>query len=174
MIKKLKRLPSSLREKKRYIAFRVASDEAASKDEVAKGILREVNSFLGELSTARLKLRVLEFEEQERQGFLVCSSKEAGRVKACLCLVSQLNGKKARIDVLGTSGTVRALKTKFLNKKIEVKEETKLARFAGKDIKIVRKHNSCVDAQTSDQELLKRLRGLNLKFIGLMESDLEI
>ncbi len=173
MIKRLKRLPSSLREKRRYIAFRVWSDEAVAKDELIKGVLREVSSFLGERESARLNFRILDFDEASKQGFLVCSNRGVGRVKACLCLVNQLNGKRVRIDILGMSGTVRALKTKFLNKKIEVKEETKLAKFAGKDIKVVREYNSYADALTSDEKLLKRLRDLKLKFIGLAKADLK-
>ena len=112
----IKRLPPSLREKKRYIGFQVYSHEPLTREEVVRGIWKEILSFFGEGIASELNFWVLNFDEDVQKGFLVCKHTEVGRVKAALTLVSKVNDKKVFIHPLGVSGTIKSLRRKFLNK----------------------------------------------------------
>ena len=112
----MKGLPSSLRSKKRYLAFMVYSDEPVARDEVIKAIWREALGFLGENTASELEMWVLDYDEDKKEGFLVCGHKQVGRMKAVLTLVSSLKDKRFLVHPLGVSGTVKALNRKFLNK----------------------------------------------------------
>ncbi len=113
----IKILPSSLREKKRYVAFRTCSEQPLKREEVVRAIWNEVLAFFGENAASEINLWVMNFEEASQKGFLVCSHREVGKVKAALALVSMVNGKKVFLQTLGVSGTIKALKRKFLNRK---------------------------------------------------------
>ncbi len=112
----MKGLPSSLRSKKRYLAFRVYSDEQVARDEVVRAVWREVLGFLGENIASELEVWVLDYDPELREGFLVCGHKQVGRMKAILALVNSYKDKRFSIHPLGVSGTVKALNRKFLNR----------------------------------------------------------
>ncbi|MFH1774806.1 MAG: Rpp14/Pop5 family protein [Methanobacteriota archaeon] len=113
----IKILPPSLREKKRYVAFRAYSEEPLKREEVIRAVWSETLAFFGENIASEINLWVLNFDEASQKGFLVCSHREVGKVKAALTLVSMVNGKKVFLQTLGVSGTIKALKRKFLNSK---------------------------------------------------------
>jgi ribonuclease P/MRP protein subunit POP5 len=176
----MKGLPSSLRPKKRYLAFRVVGDEAVSRDEVVRGIWREALSFLGEARSSELHLWVLNFDEERQEGFLVCGHRSVGEVRAVLTLIGELGGKRVVVKPLGVSGTIRALKRRFLNEEVSVEDDRETGefpagwtgRFMGKDIKVARVHKGCIDVRPSDEELSKRLREFRMRFVGLTDRDL--
>lgn len=112
----MKGLPPALRKKKRYVGFKVYSNEPIARDEVVRAMWRETVGFLGENVTSELDLWVLDYDETRQVGFLVCSHKQVDKVKACLTLVNSAKGKKLMVHVLGVSGTVKALNRKFLNR----------------------------------------------------------
>lgn len=113
----IKILPSSLREKKRYAAFRAYSEQPLKREEVVRAIWNEVLAFFGENAASEINLWVMNFDETSQKGFLVCGHREVRKVKAALTLVSMVNGKKVFLQTLGVSGTIKALKRKFLNRK---------------------------------------------------------
>lgn len=113
----IKILPPSLRERKRYVAFHVHSEAPLKREEVIRTVWNEVLDFLGESTASEVNLWVMSFDEASQKGFLACSHREVGKVKAVLALVSVVNGKKVFIQALGVSGTIKALKRKFLNRK---------------------------------------------------------
>jgi ribonuclease P/MRP protein subunit POP5 len=112
----MKGLPSSLRGKKRYLAFRVYSDEPVARNDVIRAVWRESIGFLGENTASELEMWVLDYDEDVQEGFLVCGHKQVGRMKAVLTLVNSHKDKRFSIHPLGVSGTVKALNRKFLNK----------------------------------------------------------
>jgi|TARA_B100002003_G_C14145507_1_gene550754 RNase P/RNase MRP subunit POP5 len=71
---------------------------------------------LGENIYSQLDLGILEYNEEKKEGFLVCSHKHVGTIKAILTLVSYLGDKQIIIHPLGISGTVKTLNRKFLNR----------------------------------------------------------
>ncbi|MFQ5975906.1 MAG: Rpp14/Pop5 family protein [Candidatus Hydrothermarchaeales archaeon] len=163
-------LHPTLRVKKRYIAFRVHSDAQVKREEVVGAIWHTVLGFLGEKAASELDLWIKDFDHQ--QGFLVCNRKKVGDVIGCLTLVNETSHKKASIEVLGVSGTLKALKRKFLNTYSKVNEIEKEIEIDGKEMTVVRKYNNFLDAVTEDNELKKRLSTLKMDYIGLTDDDL--
>jgi ribonuclease P/MRP protein subunit POP5 len=110
----MKPLPPTLRAKKRYVAFKVHSEEQVSKKDITNAILRETVSFYGELSASDFGLWIMDFDEETGACFLVCNHRYQGEMIACLTLIDIVEQKKASFQVLGASGTIKALKRKFL------------------------------------------------------------
>jgi ribonuclease P/MRP protein subunit POP5 len=112
----MKPVPPTLKDKKRYIAFRVYGETAITKREVIDAILDETLGFFGENNTSNFGLWVVEFDEEKKEGFLVCNHKYKGEVITALSLIDSVS-QRISIQVLGVSGTIKALKRKFLKDK---------------------------------------------------------
>ncbi|MEE9474090.1 MAG: Rpp14/Pop5 family protein [Candidatus Hydrothermarchaeaceae archaeon] len=166
----MKRLPPTLREKKRYVAFKVGSDEPIKKEEITRAVWIQALSLLGEIQTSSLGIRVLYYSESAQEGFLVCRNEDLWKVEAVLVLIGEINEKRVHVCVRGVSGTIKALKRKFLNKEPPIIEENKDDNLM--NLKIIRSYGDCLDALPNDKELLSRLKELKMRYIGLMKSDL--
>ncbi|MEE8401140.1 MAG: Rpp14/Pop5 family protein [Candidatus Hydrothermarchaeaceae archaeon] len=166
----MKSLPPTLREKKRYVAFKVECDEPVSKEEIIRAVWNRALSLLGEVSAGSLGLRVLDYDNGTREGFLVCRNKDSWKIIGTLVFIGEINGKKVHVYTKGVSGTIKALKRKFLNKGppiIEGKRDDSLM-----NLKIVRSYGDCIDALPKDRELLLRLKDMKMRYVGLMKNDL--
>ncbi len=169
---KIKALPPALRMRKRYIAFRVESDRSFTRDEVVRAIVSSALAMFGEAKVAEFNLFVLDFDEAEQQGFVVCSHRGVTEAIASLSLVSEISGERVHIRTLGVSGTVKALKRKFLNRKRHFINAESTVKFKGKEFVVVRESGDCCDALPCDEELIKRLKLRKMRFIGVTKSDL--
>lgn len=168
----MKRLPPTLREKKRYVAFEVLCDESLVKEDITREIWKHALSLLGEIQASSLGLWVLDYNSGTGEGFLVCRNEALWKIKAVLAFVGEINEKKVHICVKGVSGTIKALKRKFLNKGPSIIEEKKYNKLV--NLEIVRSYGECFDALPKDKELLSRLKDLKMKYIGLTTGDLEM
>ncbi|MEE9594879.1 MAG: Rpp14/Pop5 family protein [Candidatus Hydrothermarchaeales archaeon] len=167
---KIKRLPPTLRARKRYVAFAVECDEKLRRDEVVKLIWRSATGFFGEKAMARINLRVLDFKEDSQEGFLACHHKAVGDVKVALALVYNTDGRNVSILPLGVSGTLRALKRKFMGKRSKYEDEDGQVDIFG-GLKLARRRGGCIDAVPLSRELEERAKNLNVKYVGLVESE---
>lgn len=168
----MKRLPSSLREKKRYIALEVEGDEPVRREELVRGIWEEVIGLLGEAQASELNLWISDFDEKAQRGFVVCRHTGVGKLEAALATVGELGGRRVHLRVLGIAGTIKALKRKFLNRGMLLYGGERDASFMGKNIKVARVHNSCVEILPPGKEWVERAGELRLRYLGLMEKDL--
>jgi ribonuclease P/MRP protein subunit POP5 len=107
-------VPPTLRPNKRYIAFKVYLKGPIKTREAVDTILREVTGFFGENTASHFGLWLTEFDEEKKQGVLSCNRKYKGEVIAALTLISAVGSLEASFHVLGASGTIKALKRKFL------------------------------------------------------------
>ena len=169
---KIKALPPALRERKRYIAFCVESDCSFSRNEVVKAVVSSALAMFGEARVAEFNLFVLDFDEAGQEGFLVCSHRSVNEVIASLSLVGEISGERVHLRSLGTSGTVKALKRKFLNRRRHFIDSERTVKFKGKEFVVVRESGKKVDALPRDEELIERLKLQKMRFIGVTKSDL--
>lgn len=167
---KLKVLPSSLRDKKRYVAFKINCDEEVSREALITAISREGLNFLGENLFGDLNLWVMDYNEAKQEGFLVCRRDKLGEVKACLSLISEIDNRRASIRILGVSGTIKALKRKFLNE--EFVNEKGSIKVYGRKMRVIRRCGDLVDALPQDEDLNKRLKKMKMRYIGLTKEDI--
>ena len=169
---RIKALPPALRMRKRYIAFSVEGDRPFKREEVARAIMSSALAMFGEARVAEASLTVLDFDEAEQQGFVVCSHLSVTEAIASLSLVGEISGERVHLRPLGVSGTVKALKRKFLNRRRHLISAEGTVKFKGKEFAVVREIGECCDALPSDEELVSRLKLRKMRFIGLTKSDL--
>ncbi len=94
----------------RHILFE--TDGAFSEDEVKKGITAAALRFFGEYGISFLNLKLIEYDSNKKTGILQCERGKVDEVLGFLALITELNGKKARIITKRTSGTIKKLKEK--------------------------------------------------------------
>ena len=116
---KIKPLLTSLREKKRYLAFEILS-EAKIEDfnAVSNAIWAKSLEYLGELGCAKAGILVLpdKYDTIGQKGLLKVSNRSLNEVKAALCLIDSINGKRAIVRTTGVSGILRKAHEKYIAK----------------------------------------------------------
>ncbi|MBI5159191.1 ribonuclease P protein component 2 [Candidatus Micrarchaeota archaeon] len=104
-------LKPTLRENKRYVAFKASCEKGKLREEEAKrAVYSGLLGLLGELGIARTRARFLEFDEEKQTGIVQCERSGVEEVKAAIILISEANGGKARFEVVRTSGLIKKLK----------------------------------------------------------------
>ena len=114
VIKQLKILKPSLRERKRYISFKVISEEPISYPELESVFWETILEFLGEHGVSRTSVWLVKnlYREKEQIGVIRCNHTSVIPIIACLGLISRLGDKRVVIKVLKVSGTIKGLKLK--------------------------------------------------------------
>ena len=108
----MKQLLPSLRAKKHYLAFELISEEPASRSDIVKEVISSASSLLGDVTTSNCDIKVLGFEKGK--GIIQCSHTKVKETRASMAALTRINGKRATLHVLGTSGTVKGATEKFL------------------------------------------------------------
>ena len=108
----MKNLPSSLRERKRYMAFEVLSAEKIDRSELINELWSSASSLLGDVGANLCNLWVLNFDGQ--RGIIRCAHDRTSLARAALATINSVHGVRVGIHVLGTSGTVKKITEKFM------------------------------------------------------------
>ena len=103
----LKSLPS-LREKKRYIVFRLHSEGKLSYAIVKNAIFDSLLEFLGEQEFARANIRFIKNLWNQKTGFLETTPAYVDKVKVGLALIHQIGEEKVIFQTLKVSGTIKS------------------------------------------------------------------
>ncbi len=109
----MKATPPTIRTRQRYIVFQVYGEEKFKKDEVVHAITRTGTKFLGDLGYSKAKSWLIDFDSGSQKGILRIVNTEKDNIKATLVLIKELGEKRARINVLGVSGTIKRAKEKW-------------------------------------------------------------
>ncbi|WP_292391091.1 Rpp14/Pop5 family protein [Methanosarcina sp. UBA5] len=123
----MKRLLPSLRAKKRYLAFELISEMPVSRSDLVKEVMSSASSLLGDVTASECDIKVLGFEDSK--GIIQCSHTKVKETRASLATLIRVNGKRATVHILGTSGTIKRATEKFLQNttfepKIRIKSKT--------------------------------------------------
>lgn len=107
---KLRTMPSS-RESKRYLFFRVHSQERMEYLNLKGAIWNSLVEWLGENELANAGIRIIKnlWKPQEQTGVIQCSPKYVDQVKMGLSLIHQIGDSKVIIQVKRVSGTIKSL-----------------------------------------------------------------
>jgi ribonuclease P/MRP protein subunit POP5 len=127
MIQKLKILPPTLRDKKRYIAFEVTSQGSLGRDEVISMILDASLYLYGACGAGKFDLWVIKLwrcktdkdspeciNEYRMKGILRCRREEIDSVMAIIPTITNFRGKPVVLHTLGISGTIKSAIKKFI------------------------------------------------------------
>ncbi len=109
----------SLREKKRYIIFKVHSNEKLDYASMHNAAWNSLINWLGERDLSKANVRIIKnlWDSNKQIGFIQCSPKFVDSVKVSLGLVHQIGDQRVIFQTLRVSGTIKSGKTKLgLNK----------------------------------------------------------
>ncbi len=114
--KKPRLLPKVLREKRRYAAVKVFSEKSVKKEDVESAIMHSLVDIAGEINIAIANVKFLkELCKEEKQIYVIRFSHSAKElVHAAIALVNRIGDSKVAMRIIGISGTIKALKRKFL------------------------------------------------------------
>jgi ribonuclease P/MRP protein subunit POP5 len=104
----------SERVRRRYLAIKVLSEQSISKREIVDAVWNAVLQLFGEYGASQASLTFIEYNSEKSWGIVRCSHRALEMVRASVASITEINGKPVAIDVLGVSGTLKALRKKVL------------------------------------------------------------
>lgn len=112
--KKLKINMPTLREKERYIAFEIISEEQISFSDLESAIWNTAQDFFGELGTAHTSLWLIRnlYNENSQIGVIRCNNFSVDKVLTSLGLITRLGDIRVIFKINKVSGTIRGLNLK--------------------------------------------------------------
>lgn len=110
-MRKIKALMPSLREKKRYVAFEINSQERFNSFEVGKAIMNSALNFIGELGVSGAGIMHLPEVYKNNKGIIRVNHQYLDYARASFALIKSINNKPATIKSLSTSGSINKVKT---------------------------------------------------------------
>lgn len=126
MNQKLKILPPTLRDKKRYITFEVICQGRLNRDDVISMLLDGSLYLHGACGTAKSDIWIVKLfdcsgehsnnvnDEHRMKGILRCRREEVDSVTAVLPTITKFRGKSIVFHTLGISGTIKSATKNFI------------------------------------------------------------
>lgn len=121
MIKmKLKILPPTLRNDKRYLSFEATSEIPLNREDIIYLLWETSLNFHGECKTSKFDLwimKVWKIESEDNnviKGIIQINREEINSVRAVIPLITKFRGKKVVFHTLGISGTIKSAIKKFI------------------------------------------------------------
>src|SRR3989338_3529613 len=104
---------SSLREKKRYIAFKLHSDSQGNYNDMRNAVWSSVLGFLGDDDTARANVQIIKntWNQKQQTGLIKCSHLYVDKIKMSLALIHQVGDSKVIFQTTRVSGTIKGTST---------------------------------------------------------------
>lgn len=103
--KKVKAMPSSLREKKRYIVFKV--NEVIERKSLEFLLNKQLLSFTGIKGFAEMNPKLIDFNERNGKGILRANLSRLNDAISSLLMLKTIEGKAFQVQILSVSGTLR-------------------------------------------------------------------
>ena len=112
--KKLKINQPTLREKERYIAFEVLSEEPIMFSDLEASIWNSAQNFFGELGTAKTSVWIIKnlYGERKQIGVIRCNNLSTDKILTALGLITRLGDIRVICKILAISGTIKGLNLK--------------------------------------------------------------
>lgn len=114
MQKQIPRIKPSQKPKKRYVLFELKSSSNFSFKELSNGLWLAIINAVGKEEALSLGFQLVKFGSGK--GIFKCKREKCEKAKKIICSARQIAGKKASIQTLATSGTIRTLKEKAFEK----------------------------------------------------------
>ena len=100
------------REKRRYLALNVKSEQTFDEREVLDAVNVSVLRLFGEYGASKADIKLIKGIPEKRQLILRCSHLMLEKVRAAIVSTVEVDGKPASVNVVGVSGTLNALSKK--------------------------------------------------------------
>ena len=109
----VKRLPPTMKNRQRYIIFSVIGEETFKNEDIHKSLTQTGIKTFGQIGFAGFGLWLTDFDDRKQKGILKINHDHKDQAKALLALAREVNGKRARFNTLGVSGTIKKAKEKW-------------------------------------------------------------
>lgn len=107
----MKTMPT-LREKKRYLAFKIISEDTINRRELNGELLDSICLLFGDTGASEINPSLMSYDG--RYGILRCQKDRTSETRAALACINKVRGGRVSIMVLGISGTVKGAMEKFI------------------------------------------------------------
>lgn len=109
---RLKILSPTLRERERYISFKLISDEPITYSDLESAIWNQLLDFYGEYGVSKTSMWLIKnlWDEKNQSGVIRCNNKSVLQVIAGLGLIPRLGDTRIIFKILKVSGTLKGLK----------------------------------------------------------------
>jgi ribonuclease P/MRP protein subunit POP5 len=110
----MKVISPTLKERKRYILFKIHSDNKINKETALRQCTEACLRFLGEFGCAEAGVQMLPetWDKEKQTGIIKTSHKWVDQTKSALMLIKNIDGQKATVSTVLTSGSINNLKKK--------------------------------------------------------------
>ncbi len=102
----------TLRDKKRYIAFEITSEQTITRQEIGEGTMDSICSLFGDMGASEINFGLMSYDG--RYGIIRCSRDRTTETRAALACINKIRGIRISILVLGISGTIKGAIEKFI------------------------------------------------------------
>lgn len=108
---KLNRLPPALREKERYLKFKVHGEEEIELGELVDSVWDKVISYLGTKGTSEANFWIIgnQFNKKSQEGIVRVNRDNVEDFRAAITLIQKINDKKVAISIEKVSGSIKNL-----------------------------------------------------------------
>lgn len=116
---KLKILPPTLREKKRYIGIKIYSQEKIEKNEIVYLLWNSIINTYGEIEASHVNLWLIEIKEMpnnkryQYNAIIKCQRGYEDKTITALNTITRYKKIPVVVHSIGTSGTIKSLNNKF-------------------------------------------------------------
>ena len=97
------------RVKRRYLALQLECDVVPAEREFIDAVWAAVTKLYGEVGASLTGLALINFDVEGKVAVLRVSLASLGMVRASLASITYVAGREASVNVLGVSGTLKAL-----------------------------------------------------------------
>jgi ribonuclease P/MRP protein subunit POP5 len=111
----MKTLPT-LREKKRYIAFKIISENIINRKDLTEELFDSMYSLFGDKGVSESNPALMSYDGG--YGVLRCQKDRTSDTRAALACINRVRGGFVSILVLGISGTIKGAMEKFIQQSI--------------------------------------------------------
>ena len=108
---KIKTLPT-LRDKKRYLAVEVTSEQTINRQQFFNEILDSADSLFGDKGISEINPKLMSYDG--RFGIIRCAREKTQETRAALACINNIRRIRVSILVLGISGTIKGATEKFI------------------------------------------------------------
>jgi ribonuclease P/MRP protein subunit POP5 len=116
----IKTLPSSYREKKRYVTFKIISEKEFESEVLLKALMKSLLENMGAIDVAKMNFHFFSelYEPAEKKFVIRCVPGDTEKVRLSFALLTEIDGSPVCISSIGISGTIRASKKKHLKRPV--------------------------------------------------------
>ncbi|MCK5474040.1 MAG: hypothetical protein KAI53_01425 [Candidatus Aenigmarchaeota archaeon] len=106
-----------LKERQRYLVFEIISEKTHPLDEVVDAVWLCALRMWGDAGVSEFSFWIPAnlYNSKRKRGVVKCNNESVEKVRSSLAMTKQIGSQRAIVHVIGTTGTIKSAKTKYLS-----------------------------------------------------------